>query len=594
MAGDRAADWGGAHTSSMRVIEHERRTRVSSQPTCRCQRGRRRFSRRATLRAAAGVAATALVPGEFTPSRVSAQDATPAPDGVPDLSGVPPLPLTGERLATFEAYVATALAEAGAPGAAVAVVQDGEVAFIQGFGVRELGRPAPVTADTMLRIGSVTKSFSSLLAATLVDAGRLEWDTPLVDLLPDFAVADAELTPRLTVADAFCACSGLPRRDLEFMFRANELTPELMIAEMASLPLTAPYGEKYQYSNQMVGAGGFAAAVADGGSPADLSHAYIIALRERVLNPIGMPRTTDVLSEVVVGSDYAVPHAADVMGTLHPMPLLEDDTWLVSVAPSGALWSSATEMARYVQTELSGGISPDGARVVSAENLEHTWQPGVALEISPEVPRVIADFAGHYGLGWVVGSYGGQRAVWHSGGTLGFTSLVTFLPEAGLGVVVLTNAQAGTAGPMTYGVTFRLLELLFDQPATFDAQQAPGLAAGAAARADFEAHIGEVDAQAVTPFVGSYANPDLGTIAVAVNGSVLRLDAGAFQAELRPLLDDDGAVVGYVAVDPPLGGFPPQMMLAFERGAEDRPRLVLTAPASASDPELVYQFEPMG
>ena len=65
---------------------------------------------------------------------------------------------------------------------------------------------------------------------------------------------------------------------------------------MAQLPLTAPYGEKYQYSNQMVAAGGFAAAVADGGSPDDLSHAYAIALRERVLNPIGMPRTTHVLS----------------------------------------------------------------------------------------------------------------------------------------------------------------------------------------------------------------------------------------------------------------------------------------------------------
>ena len=121
-----------------------------------------------------------------------------------------PLPLTGERLATFEAYVAATLAEIHVPGAAVAVVQGGAVAFLQGFGVRELGRPAPVTADTLLRIGSVTKSFSSLLAATLVDAGRLTWETPLVDLLPTFAVADPDLTPRLTVRDAFCACTGLP------------------------------------------------------------------------------------------------------------------------------------------------------------------------------------------------------------------------------------------------------------------------------------------------------------------------------------------------------------------------------------------------
>lgn len=547
------------------------------------------ITRRALL---ASAALAPLLASSPRPTR--AQDATPEAQALPDLTGVAPLPLTGDRLATFEAYVATALADAGIPGAAIAVVQDGEVAFAQGFGVRELGRPAPVTADTMLRIGSVTKSFSSLLTATLVDAGRLTWETPLVDLLPDFAVADPALTPLLTVRDAFCACSGLPRRDFEFIFRANELTPELMIAEMAQLSLTAPYGEKYQYSNQMVGAGGFAAAVADGGSPADLSRAYLIALRERVLNPIGMPRTTDVLGEVVAGNDYAAPHGADVWGALHPMPLLEDDTWLVSVAPSGALWSSANEMARYVQTELSGGISPDGVRVVSEENLEHTWQPGIALHIPPQAPPVIAAFAGHYGLGWVVGAYGGQRAIWHSGGTLGFTSLVTFLPEANLGVVVLTNGQAGTAGPTTYAVTFRLLELLFDQPATFDAEQAPGLAAAVQGQADFLASLGETDPATVTPYLGQHANADLGLVRLALRDGALFFEAGSMRSELRPLLEDDGTVAGYALLDPPLGGFPPQMTLTLEQSTDGQPGIVLTAPIDAGEADLVYTFDFVG
>lgn len=520
--------------------------------------------------------------------------ATTASQKLPDLSGATPLPLTEKRLASFEAYIAMALAEAGVPGAAVAVVQNGAVAFAQGFGVRELGRPAPVTADTLLRIGSVTKSFSSLLAATLVDAGRLTWQTPLVDLLPDFAVADPELTARLTVRDAFCACSGLPRRDLEFMFRGNDLTPERMITEMVDLSLTAPYGEKYQYSNQMVGAGGFAAAVADGGSPTDLSHAYEIALRERVLNPIGMPRTTDVLSDVVAGNDYAAPHGADVAGTLRPMPLLEDDTWLVSVAPSGALWSSATEMARYLQTELSRGISADGVRVVSAENLERTWQLGVALHIPPEAPPDIAAFAGHYGLGWVVGAYRGQRAVWHSGGTLGFTSLLTFLPEADLGIVVLTNSVGSAAGPLSYAVTFRLFELLFDQPASFAAEQAPGRAAAAQAQADFVAHLGQVDPQAVTPFLGTYANPALGSARLTWRDGTLHLAAGQFSSELRPLLGDDGAVAGYIPLDPPLGGFPPSITLTLEQGSNDQPTLVLTAPVDPGEADLVYTFDAVG
>ena len=516
---------------------------------------------------------------------------TPQDHAVADLTGVTPLPLTGERLATFESYVTAKLAEAGVPGAAVAVVQNGEVVFQQGFGVREIGQPDPVTADTLLRIGSVTKSFSSLLTATLVDAGRLSWETPLVDLLPAFAVADPDLTPRLTARDAFCACTGLPRRDFEFIFNAFELTPELLIEGMANLPLTAPYGEQYQYSNQMVAAGGFAAAVADGGSPHDLGHAYAIALRERVLNPIGMPQTTLALTDVLAADDYATPHAADVTGALQPLPLLTDDAWLVPVAPSGALWSSASEMARYVQTELRKGINPDGRRVVSTENLERTWQPSVALQAGPGTPPDMAAFAGHYALGWVLGAYGGQRLIWHSGGTLGFTALASFLPEADLGVVTLTNGS-GTAGPFTYAVQFRLLELLFDQPAAFDALLSTSLTSATEGRADLLDHLGEIDPAAVTPFLGRYANPDLGEVALLLQEDALIWEAGAIRSQLLPRVDDDGAVTGYLTVTPPWASNPPEAMLTFE-DTGDQPRLLMTVRGDPGEEPVVYTFEPI-
>jgi CubicO group peptidase (beta-lactamase class C family) len=517
--------------------------------------------------------------------------ATPASATAPDLTGVTPLPLAGGRLATFEAYVATKLEEVGVPGAAVAVIQNGEATFLQGFGVRELERPEPATADTLFRIGSVTKSFSSLLAATLVDAGKVSWETPLVDLLPGFAVTDAVLTPRLTLRDGFCACSGLPRRDFEFIFTANEMTPERLIAGMADLPLTAPHGEKYQYSNQMVAAGGFAAAVAAGGSPTDLDHAFAIALRSRVLNPIGMPRTTYDLTEVVGDGDYASPHAEAIGGALQPVPLLVDDTWLMSVAPSGALWSSARQMVRYVQTELGRGTAPDGARVVSAENLELTWQPGVAIPGAGR-PASMAAFAGHYGLGWVVGNYGGQRAVWHSGGTLGFSSLVTFLPDAGLGMVILTNGS-GPAVALTYALQFRLFEILFDQPATYDEMLTERLDSGATARTDFLTHIGEVDPAAVAPYLGRYANPALGELSLSLHDGTLYFASGPIRSELRPDLGDDGSVTGYLLVDPPLGGYPPQVVVHLEPSDDGAPGVVITIPDEPGEPDLVYPYAPL-
>jgi CubicO group peptidase (beta-lactamase class C family) len=513
---------------------------------------------------------------------------------LPDLTGVAPLPLTGKRLATFEAFVAATLAETHVPGAAVAVVQDGAVAFLQGFGVRQLGRSEPVTADTLLRIGSVTKSFSSLLVATLVDAGRLDWDTPLVDLLPAFAVADPDLTPRLTVRDAFCACTGLPRRDLEFIFNAQTLTPERLIAGMARLPLTAAFGETFQYSNQMVAAGGFAAAVADGGSLHDLGHSYTIALRERVLNPIGMPRSTLSLTEVVRGNDYATPHAEDITGALHPLPLLMDDLWMVPVAPAGALWSSAREMARYLQTALDRGLGPDGGRVVSAANLERTWQTGVRFPTVPDAPPTLATSVG-YGLGWGVGAFGGQRLINHSGATLGFTSLATFLPDADLGLVILTNGT-GVAGQFTNAVQLRLLELLFDQPAAIDARLTSFLTAAEQHRAELLTQLGQVDPTVAIPFLGHYANADLGELTLELRAGTLLLTVGGFQSALRPRRNVDASEATYLPVDSPFceGGLSPTpMAIGLRHGAAGRRQVTLTIEGDDGK-DLVYVYDPTG
>src|SRR5215208_5766660 len=108
---------------------------------------------RAIVISATLVATTTLFP-------VAAQGMATATPSIVDLRGVAPLPLTGERAAAFEAYVAEALARYGVPGASVAVVQDGEVIYLRGFGVRDQDSTQSVTPDTMMMIGSVTKSMT--------------------------------------------------------------------------------------------------------------------------------------------------------------------------------------------------------------------------------------------------------------------------------------------------------------------------------------------------------------------------------------------------------------------------------------------------
>ncbi|MBO7942128.1 beta-lactamase family protein, partial [Streptomyces sp. S9] len=106
----------------------------------------------------------------------------------------------------------------GVPGLSLGIVQGGKVVYAGGFGVREAGKPEPVDADTLYLIASNTKSLTTLMLATLVDEGRLRWDTPVAEVLPDFKLADAQATAQMQIKHLSCACAGLPYRNLDWEF----------------------------------------------------------------------------------------------------------------------------------------------------------------------------------------------------------------------------------------------------------------------------------------------------------------------------------------------------------------------------------------
>ncbi len=527
----------------------------------------------------------------FVASPVLATHVATPRSGKPDLANVNPLPLTGEKRAAFEAYVAAALIRFGVPGAAVAIVQDGDVVYLNGFGVKEYGSTRPVTPDTMFMVGSVTKSLTTLLAASLVDDGRITWETPLVELLPAFAVDDPDLTRTLTVHDAFCNCSGVPGLNVESAFESERLTAETVVTALANVAPVAEYGEQFIYNNLLIASGGYALGVASVGDASDPGLAYDVALRERVLDPIGMTRSTFDPEAVRAAGDYALPHAVDLSGKLQTLSLI-DERGLLPYRPAGALWSNAREMARYLQTELTGGVGPDGTRVVSAENMEETWAPGVPVPNLYGGPSEMMAAMTGYGLGWMTGDYRGMRVVSHAGGTSGFTAEIAFLPEKDLGIVVLANAISLQPFPLAfqYAVQMRLFELLFDQPADFDTEVK---AAEAAAASRPPRLLGEVDGAAVASYLGKYQNLALGKVTVAMRGDRLVLDTGALRSELRPLVGRAGETV-YLLHDPPLSLFSEAYGATVTfTGEANAPRMIVSIPASVTGPEQSFEFEPV-
>ncbi|HEU5431118.1 MAG TPA: serine hydrolase domain-containing protein, partial [Thermomicrobiales bacterium] len=430
---------------------------------------------------------------------------------------------------------------------------------------------------TRFMIGSGTKSMTSLMAATVVDDGWLSWDTPVHALLPDFRLADPALTDRVTAADSFCACTGIPRHDLPLLFEGDALTPQRLIASLADVKPTAKLGEKFQYSNQMYAIGGYAATAATGGSPSDLVRAYRLAMTERVLNPIGMPESSFALEDVLASRDYAEPHAAGLDGVTRRVPLLAEDRFVHSGEPAGGLWSTASDMARYLQTELAGGIAPDGVRIVSSENLARTQTKRVAMAAG-EGPSPLAAAAQGYAMGWVTGAWHGQRLVWHDGATLGFESQVAMLPGAGVGVVILTNGGPG-ASLFALAAEYRLFESLYGLPPEAGPLLTKAFAAQRQLVKTAAASLAPVDPTAVAPFLGRYHNPELGGVTLSRHDGDLLLDAGEIRAPARRVAGSDPP--RYAFTTRPLDN--PGIVLTLETGRDGQPQVKIAVGAEGGE-----------
>jgi CubicO group peptidase (beta-lactamase class C family) len=214
--------------------------------------------------------------------------------------------------ANLDAFIEDARRKTRVPGAAVSVIQGGKTVFERGYGTRRLGGAEKVTPDTAFLIGSTTKPLTSLMMAVLVERGLFGWSTPLRDVLPTFSLADPELSGKIEMQHSVCACTGLPRQDMELIFEFSDLSPDKRLAELATMKPTTAFGETFQYSNALVSAGGYAAAHARWPHKA-LRDAYVETMKETLFEPMGM-RSTTFSGPGAAPENHATPHGLHLAG----------------------------------------------------------------------------------------------------------------------------------------------------------------------------------------------------------------------------------------------------------------------------------------
>ncbi|HTE50057.1 MAG TPA: serine hydrolase domain-containing protein [Kofleriaceae bacterium] len=442
------------------------------------------------------------------------------------------------RIAELGKFVTTAQEELGVPGVSLGLIQDGEVVFAGGFGVRELGKKAKVDGDTLFIVASNTKAMTTLMLARLVDEGKLGWETPVTDLLPSFKLGDAATTKSVLVKHLICACTGLPRQDLEWLFQFEGATPESSLATLATIQPTSKFGEMFQYSNGLAGAAGFV-----GGHVAfpklELGAAYDKAMQTRVFGPLGMKSTTFDFRRAI-GRNHASSHSPDVDGKT-ALAAMEVNYAIIPLRPAGGAWSSARDMLKYVAMELANG-KRGGKQLVAEETLLARRAPQVA--IGKDVT---------YGMGLQVDTTYGVPVVHHGGDLVGQHSDMIWLPEHGVGAVILTNGDPGWI--LRSAFSRKLLEVLFDGRAEADATVvAKGKTFFAELAADRKLMTVPADPTDAAKLAPLYANDALGEIRVSRDGAATVFDFGEWKSEVASRHNPDGSV-SFLTTRPGLAGF---------------------------------------
>lgn len=423
-------------------------------------------------------------------------------------------------------FIVSAMAAFGVPGVSFAIAQHGQVVYADGLGVRSLDNPEPVTAHTRFMIGSATKPLTTLMMAKLVDQKKLNWSTPVVDLLKDFALADEQITQRLELRHTASASTGMPRQDMEFIFKYSGITPEARLAQMKRMRPTTGFGETFQYSNLLVAAGGYAAARAymPTGS---LRDAFEKAMAELVFASLEM-RNTFFRQEEAMEGEWAAPHATDFEGKTRAISL-QFEKAVYSVGPAGAAWSTAPDLARYVLLELGRGRLPGSAPLISEEALLERRKKGIKI-----------DEKNSYGLGLIISDDCGLQVIHHGGNTLGFTTDMYFLPESDLGVVILSNLYA--ANGLLLAVRQKIFEMLFGAEAKVEKM----IQAAVTAKQDWLARLHErvksdpTSIAWIRELLGSYQNEELGNLKVVRKGETYWMELEEWESLLASEIQPGG------------------------------------------------------
>lgn len=389
------------------------------------------------------------------------------------------------------------------PGAAVGIIADGKVILSKGYGYRDLDRALPVTDETLFPIASVTKAFTAFMLGQLVDEGKMSWDDPVIQYIPELKLLNQQVNQEATLRDLVAHRTGLGRHDFMWLL-SDELSRDEMIEKIGHLDFAAPFRQEFQYNNLTYTLAGIVVERVTGQTWED-------AVSSRVFAPLNMNQTNTSIAEMQNSDNYSLPYA-EIEGSVKQVPYLSP----YSIAPAAGINSNVADVLKWMQLQLS-----DGQGLIQKNTLDETHHAQIRVPDSNPMDEV--DIKG-YGLGWFVGKYRGFDYVEHGGSFDGFISQVALLPQRKIGVVILTNSSSDGVFLST-----ALANVIIDKILGYRDIDWASIAYNNRMEAKHEdrqeiASLGsyiDASSSSLQEYVGDYEHPGYGIIQVRLQGNTL-------------------------------------------------------------------------
>jgi CubicO group peptidase (beta-lactamase class C family) len=334
------------------------------------------------------------------------------------------------------------------PGMAIAVVKDDEIIMAQGFGVMDLQKNTPVTAETLFSIGSSSKAFTATMMGMLVDQKKLAWDGLVSDQLPAYQFKVEDKILPITYRDMLSHRTGYTRNDL--LWANGQASRDLILKTAVKAEPVDEFRKNFYYNNVMFLAAGEAMAAVTGKN-------WDTLLNELILKPLGMNSTTSIHEDAIAHAKIALGYQWNDATEHHDLLPRRN---LNNVAPAGGIYSNVNDMAQWVRFQLNQGKVKQ-QQLISQNQLQQTHEPQIQMTAGVD-----------YGLGWMLRQWQNQKVIEHGGNIDGYGAQVALLPDSNLGFVLLTNI---TATPLQQASMPLVWEHLADKQATEQTTASPQL-----------------------------------------------------------------------------------------------------------------------